>query len=349
MSDANKNAMQHKVLQMDLNSSAASVNPTNKSVHATTPDGMSYRQQVAALNCLSYSTQSTLHSCPRRFLLEKLTAADSSDSTDNIDFLFGHAVGAGIQNYLLTKDVDRAIWDALLSWRGDLAIEHPKKGKNKSFAYAVIAIMKFADAMHDLLQDWELAMIDSKPAIELAFSLDIENGYIYLGHIDAILWSPSQQKFMVLELKTTTFNSVHEAQYKNSPQALGYSIVVDAIAERMGIDASNYDVLYLVYKAGVMEYDVLPFFKTKSQRAAWLLQLQMDSTIVDFYRQTEHFPTHGESCYSFFRPCEFFGTCDMLQYVNSLMKNARIAEAGEKVAGVDFYFKASELAEITVS
>jgi len=349
MSNANEAAM-NKLLAMDLNSSQVSaLDSKNKSVHMTTPEGMSYRQQVAAINCLSYSTQSTLHTCPRRFLLEKLTAANSSDSTDNIDFLFGHAVGAGIQNFLLTRSVDAAIWDAMLSWRGDLLIEHPKKGKNKSIAYAVIAIMKFADAMHDLLQDWELATIDGKPAIELAFSLDMENGYIYLGHIDAILWSPSQKKFMVLELKTTTFNSVHEAQYKNSPQALGYSIVVDSIAKRLGVDATNYDVLYLVYKAGAMEYDVLPFFKTKAQRATWLLQLQMDSTIIDFYRQTDHFPTHGESCYNFFRPCEFFGSCDLLSYISSMMPNLRTAEAGEKVAGVDFYFKASELAEITVS
>lgn len=316
----------------------------------TTPDGMSYRQQVGAINCISYSTQTTLHKCPRKFLLEKLTAGDSSDRTDNIDFLYGHAVGAGIQNFLLTRDVNAAMWDSFLSWRGDLDIALEKK--KKSFIYSLVAVQKFAEGAAELLDGWELAKLENgKPAIEVAFSLDLENGYIYLGHIDAILFSPEEQQFMVLELKTTGFNMVNEASFKNSPQALGYSLMVDAISRQLGIESINYSVLYLIYKAGMLEFDVMPFFKTKSQRAAWLLQLRMDAQIIDFYREVDHFPTHGESCYDFFRQCEYFGTCELLSLIEELQKKegaVRIADAGEKVAGVDYYFKASELGDIVV-
>lgn len=332
-------------MEMDLNVSVPCANGEAGSFHNTTPQGISYRQQVSAINVISYSTACMLHTCPRRFLLEKLTADNSSDETDNIDFLYGHAVGGGVQNYAHTRDVRSAVWDAFLSWRGDLSIELPKK--KKSFWHACVAVMKFAGELGNLLGDWEIAVLaDGKPAIELAFKLDLGNGYFYMGHIDAVLWNPKLKQFMVLELKTTGFNTVADSQYKNSAQALGYSLVVDIIAQQLNADAHNYQVLYLVYKASVMEWEALPFIKSRAQRAAWLFQLRLDCSILDLYRNVNHFPTYGESCYHFFRDCEFFGICDIKSQLDALLPKISVATADDKIAGVEFYFDINHIAEV---
>ena len=307
---------------------------------------MSYRQQVSAINVMSYSTECTLHLCPRKFLLEKLTAANSTDITDNIDFLYGHAVGAGVQNYAHTRDIRSAVWDAFVSWKGELDIELEKK--KKSFWYALVGVMKFAGEISDLLGEWEIATLaDGKPAIELAFRLDLGNGYFYMGHIDAILWHPVNKQFMVLELKTTGFNSVNDAQYKNSAQALGYSLVVDILAQLFNADANNYEVLYCVYKATAGAWEAIPFVKSRYQRAAWLFDLRLDCSILAMYRSVNHFPIHGENCYNFFRPCEFFGTCDIKSDIEFLAKEGIWeANADEKVEGVDFYFDIENIREV---
>lgn len=336
------------LLSQDLNVSLPSAPAdasANGSLHNTTPQGVSYRQQVAAINVISYSTSCTLHACPRKFLLEKLTADGSSDETDNIDFLYGHAVGGGVQNFAHTRDMRSAVWDSFLSWRGDLDIELPKK--KKSFWMAAVAVMKFAGSLGELLGDWEIAvMADGKPAIELAFRLDLGNSYFYMGHIDAVLYSPSLRQFMVLELKTTGFKSVADSQYKNSAQALGYSLIVDKLAALLNADSNNYQVLYLVYKTGQQEWEALPFVKSRQQRASWLFQLRLDCTMLDMYRSINHFPTYGESCYHFFRDCEFFGTCDLKSQLDVLMKNIKIAGVDDVIEGVDFNFNMAEIMEV---
>lgn len=335
-----------QLLAQDLILSTPSVsNGAVGSLHNTTPQGMTYRQQVSSINILSYSTSCTLHACPRRFLLEKATAINSSDETDNVDFLFGHAVGGGVQNFAHTRDLRSAVWDSFLSWKGDLDLAIPKK--KKSFWSATIAVMKFASAMQELLGDWEIAVLaDGKPAIELAFRLDLGNGYFYMGHIDAVLWSPSLRKFMVLELKTTGFNSVADSQYKNSAQALGYSLIVDILSQQLNADGNNYQVLYLVYKTGPQEWEAIPFVKSRQQRASWLFQLRLDCTMIQMYRDMQHFPTYGENCYHFFRDCEFFGICDIKSQLEALLPNLTVADEATKIQGVDFYFNINEIAEV---
>ena len=334
------------LMAMDLKTSAASLN--HETFHNTTPTGISYRQQVSAINVLSYSTECTLHLCPRKFLLEKLTADTSSDETDNIDFLYGHAVGAGVQNYAHTRDIRMAVWDSFLAWRGDLSIDLEKK--KKSFWYALVGVMKFAGEIGELLGEWEIAVqADGKPAIELAFRLDLGNGYFYMGHIDAVLWNPASKQFMVLELKTTGFNSISDAQYKNSAQALGYSLIVDILAGLLNASANNYEVLYCVYKAGIMEWEAIPFMKTRYQRAAWLFAIRLDCSILEMYRNVAHFPIHGENCYNFFRPCEFFGTCDIKSDIEFLSNKPGAfwsAVTTDVVEGVDFYFDIDSIREV---
>jgi hypothetical protein len=310
-------------------------------LQTTTPQGMTYRQQVSAKNVLSYSTLLQLHSCPRRMMLEKATAGETKEEVDNPDFLYGHAVGAGIQSYIAFGDRDRAILDCFLAWNGDL--ETTKQKSKKSVWFAILAIDKFIQIHPTLLAGWEVAVFQGKPAVELAFKLDLDNGYYYLGHIDLILYNPAKKTYMILELKTTSFTSVNEATYKNSAQALGYSLILDALVEKSGEDATaSYTVLYLVFKSGSQEYEALPFLKTRSQRAAFLMELAMDCTVLDFYATQDYYPARGESCYSFFRECEFFGICGLKSGTDKF-KTLRILNVTDTVAGIDVNLHVNEL------
>jgi hypothetical protein len=154
---------------------------------------------------------------------------------------------------------------------------------------------------------------------------------------------------MVLELKTTGFNSISDAQYKNSAQALGYSLIVDILAGILNADASNYQVLYCVYKAGIAEWETIPFVKSRYQRAAWLFDLKVDCGILGMYRNLNHFPIHGENCYNFFRPCEFFGICDIKSQLEFLQEQDGAmweAKSSDVVSGVDFYFNINDVKEV---
>lgn len=253
---------------------------------------------------LSYSSTVTLHRCPRKFQLEKL--AEENLRTSSVTFAFGHAVGLGIQMTLENRSQQEILMGMFQIWNVDL-LDAEEKDK-KSFWHAIHAVQKFA-ALRDspLLADYELAYFNGKPAVELSFRISMMDGFRYRGFVDVVLRHKVTGELMVLELKTTKFSRVDEAQYKNSAQAIGYSIVLDAIAAGQ----SDYKVLYLIYKSTTCEFEPMVFRKSYSQRAIWIQQLIMDVQLVEYYEASGMYPMHGESCYDFFRPCDYFGVCGL--------------------------------------
>lgn len=256
------------------------------------------------LKRLSYSSRTTLHKCPRKYQLYKLETADESIAppSESVTFAFGHAVGTGMQSHLQGKSEDDILWDMFLAWDTNLLMENEKQ--NKSFWSAMEAIEKFQYLK--LNRDYSLAVYNGKPAVELSFKIVFPDGFIYIGYIDAVLIHNFSGEVIVLENKTTSSNRVEPPMYKNSAQGVGYSTVIDLIVPK----ASAYKVLYCVYKTKEQEYVPMPFPKNRKHRSDFLLELALDVSLVKFYAQAGHFPMHGESCYDFFRPCEYFGKCD---------------------------------------
>lgn len=265
------------------------------------------------LQQLSYSSLLTLHSCPRKFQLDRLQAPQPElDTGSSVTFAYGHAVGAGIQFALdSTLSQDQVIFQTYLAWDADLADENPKQ--NKTFWEALAAVQKFIEMRErNFLKGWQLVWHpDSqgvmKPAVELSFLIHLPNGYKYRGFVDAVLQHETTGEIMVLECKTTSANSLNAATYKNSAQAIGYSIVLDHLFP----EASSYDVLYLVYKTKSREYEMLPFTKSYLQRALWIRELLLDLDIITLYEAAEIYPMRGESCYNFYRECEYLLTCTL--------------------------------------
>ncbi len=261
----------------------------------------------ARLQQLSYSSRLTLHSCPRKYQLYKLNAAvPEDDDPTSVTFAFGHTVGAGIQEYLVSGDSNKALMAAYLTWAPDLFAENTKQVK--SFWLAVAAIQRFISLCNNgFLKDWQVATFDGQPAVELGFKITLPGGFIYIGFADVVLVHKVTGEVMVLELKTTSATNVVAAMYKNSAQAIGYSIVLDAVIPGL----SAYTVKYLIYKTKSFDYEVMDFGKSYLQRALWIKELLLDIERVARYAEDDIFPMHGESCNSFFRECEYFGVCTM--------------------------------------
>jgi hypothetical protein len=258
---------------------------------------------------LSYSSLLTLHSCPRKFQLYKLRTVHRSaeELKTTITFAFGHVVGDGIQKVFQGLSEREIIWDMFLGWHTELWNEDTKA--QKSFAEAVLAIKKLiALRQQGFLEDYEVVSFNGQPACELSFRINLPGGFTFRGHVDAVLKNRETGEIIVLEVKTTgSATSVNPSTYKNSAQAVGYSVILDRIFPEL----SSYNVLYLVYHTKKREFEPLTFTKNYLQRALWIKQLLMDVWKIEMYEREGIYPMHGESCVTFMRDCEYINTCTL--------------------------------------
>ncbi len=262
------------------------------------------------LKLLSHSSRTTLHKCPRKYQLYRLSAQQAAleqekEVEQGVTFAYGKAVGVGVQSVLESKTEAQVILDTFLEWDTDLLDDNPRQ--NKSFWLALFAVQKFAKLVEaGFLEDYELVYYKGKPAVELSFQILLPKGYRYRGFVDAVLKHKTTGAIVVLENKTSS-GKANSAMFKNSGQALGYSVVLDILFPEL----SAYEVLYMVYETRSYEYIELPFKKSLLQRALWLQELLIDTQMVELYESYQTYPMHGESCYDFFRDCEYLSLCTL--------------------------------------
>lgn len=277
-----------------------------------------YWSLMRGLNISSYSTFGNLNSCERFFSINKLELArayanytneDPFLFETNMDLAFGKAMETGVQDALLGKTKQETFIDMFLSWDMLLDAVHPK-GYNKTFMDASIAIDKFFWIKDNLFLGWEIAYFNGKPAIELSFCIDLGNGYFYVGHADIILYNPMLNLYRVVENKTTIYRNIDEAMYKNSDQAVGYSVILDAIAKDKHATAT-FEVFYLVYSASEEQFKLFNFTKSRSARAGWLNTILFDYQRIELCKQTGFWPKRGNSCFNWNRRCKYFDLCDL--------------------------------------
>lgn len=256
------------------------------------------------LQQLSYSSLLTLHNCPRQFQLDKLNPRSTDD--ESTTFAFGHCLGLGVQLCFEGKSEEEIVFAIFRQWSLDIFEENEKR--HESLWLAIHAVQKFIGMRRaGFLAEWELVYYNGRPACELSFVINFQDGFRYRGFVDAVLRNRISGVIAVLEVKTTSLNDIDEAVYKNSAQAIGYSIVLDAIFPEL----SSYEVLYLPYKKKAREYELRPYTKSYLQRALWIQELLLDIETIKLYVNSEVFPMRGENCYSFFRQCKYFGTCTL--------------------------------------
>lgn len=308
------------------------------------------------LTRLSYSSRETFAICPRKYELYKLTkrpeeTQERHNSSSGITFSFGHAVGAGVQAVLnSSQDNDAIVLATAMAWSSDLLAYNDKS--KKSLFHAILAVQKFQAAYScGLLEGWEILsgpqvaeLFGVEKAAEVPFAIHLPNGYVYIGYVDAILWNPETGQVMILELKTTGSKVISSATYKNSSQALGYSVVLDKLFPEL----SSYTVKYMVYSTTLEEWSILDFGKSYLQRALWLQELWMDTQQIDTYATAGVFPMRGGSCRHFNQDCQYFESpaCTMSNtYITDALTEDWNAKLDAELAGIKFHVSFEELVQ----
>ena len=309
---------------------------------------MNQQKQATDLRLLnlSYSGLLTLHSCPRRFQLSRLNAEKARESDESsLTFAFGHTVGLGVQLHFEGRSLDSILWELFLGWEADLLASNPKQ--KKSFWLAIAAIQNLeALRSNGFLEDWELVYYQGLPAVELSFSVDLLAGYSYRGFVDAVLQHKETKKVMILEVKTDSSTSLSPAKYKNSAQAIGYSVVLD----HMFPELSSYEVLYLVYLTKNQAYESLEFGKSYLQRALWLQELLLDVETLKLYEAEDIYPMRGESCFNYFRECEYIQTCTLkTDYLVCDLNEEELAALKEKESKYQIKVTLSDLVQSQIN
>lgn len=257
------------------------------------------------LKLISNSSLCSLHTCPRKYQLTKVYPAAIRDKT--VHTAFGSAFGEGIQALLSGATIEDAVLRAVMQWDIDIEEEEPKS--KKSLWTAISALQSFAIIKHTtVLEEYEVAkFIDGRLACELSFCITMPEGFYYRGYVDVVLKHKITGSYLVVDVKTSGANYSAPGKYQNSPQAIGYSIVLDFIEPNL----SQYDVMYYEYLTSIKKYEAHTFVVGYLQRAMWLRNLQLDCEIMKLYNQYPDWPMHGESCMSYSRPCQFIDVCQM--------------------------------------
>lgn len=298
------------------------------------------------LQLLSHSATTILHACPRKFQLHRLLYPYDDPLFTSVDLRFGTAVGNSIQKLFVTRDMQQALMTAFLSWEGYLWDDSGNKS-NKEFIDVLVALDRFNNLLETELRNYDVVVLDGEPASELGFVIEFPDGFKYRGLLDLLLINKVTNELVVLECKTTKYRNVHEAQYKNSSQALAYALVTDAIANKLGVDIkSSYRVMYPIYMTSAQDWELFYFKKTNTNRANWLRNSLNDIELIKHYAANNFFPMYGESCYAFFKPCDFFETCDFS--MEAFTKKAVVDHAADTVK-YKFNFTVEDLIEASMA
>lgn len=303
------------------------------------------------LRTSSYSSKRTLHSCARRFELNRLLPRTLDVEVDEDEFGhldFGSIVGIGIQELLVSNNMDKAFFSMFLAWKDNLESERGLDSK-KTFWHALQAVRRFTELMIGPLAQYELAYYQGKPAVELGFSVNCGGGFTYRGKLDALLIHKTKRMFLPVECKTTK-NAPQMAQYGKSDQAIGYGVVIDRVAHEMEMEYNSYNVVYPVYSTARAEWYAFFFHKSNSDRALWLQSLMIDRSHVEQYHELEYFPTNGEACYSFGRQCKYYDTdCGMSNFSLGIGDPKKIEFKLDKIAEFPLEFDIDELIEAQIA
>lgn len=265
------------------------------------------------LKLLSNNSSVLSHKCPRKYELYKLWPPEQSTEDEDDEHLnFGTVVGLGVQEYLRSSDERASKFYLFMAWNKFLDDAGGERSK-KTFWHALHALERFIGFRKTALSKFKLAYFNGQPATELGFSIDCGDGWFYRGFLDALLIDETNNELCVYEGKTTKNKDIHEAVYKHSGQGLGYSLLIDALAKLLGFGSSgsSFKVRYAIYKSFAYDWELLVFNKTFTQRALWIKNIMLDKERITKYAEDGYFPMYGENCYDFFRPCKYFGICEM--------------------------------------
>ena len=287
---------------------------------------------------LSHSRIELLNTCGRKFELEgKLNIRKYEN---NMTFAFGHMFGTGAQAIIEGLTLEEALWRVFAEWEidiEDLGTAAEQKAK-KSFWYGIEALEYFYDMVHNGETNRQASVIEIDftqydiakitidngeiiPANELEVVLECGEDFYYECHIDLVLQHKVTKRFAVLDMKTSSANTMHPANFNTSPQVTGYMMCVDAALNKNAehqeaIDSTvDFDALYCVYLTKSQTFQTFKFTKTPLHRTQWIEYMVSNMDRITRLEELSdaglHYPIDSKGCFAYFRPCYFNGNCHL--------------------------------------
>jgi len=258
---------------------------------------------------ISHSTMSAYESCPRILEFTKLYGFNLKGESLPGDG--GNALHEAVGEFIKTGSKELAILKLMLLYPIHLCDNPVWKWSLEACYASLISTINYLEEHTEL----EIAEINGKPAIEVAFLINVKHGIEglmpvkYRGYIDFVFYNRLENSYFVLDLKNTTWNLADFTPvYKYSPQCLPYALV---LARALGRNFENLHVEYLISKVDIMEAKtfVLQFDKSLQDVEEWSRDLWMELMNIKTYIDTKWWPRRSGACVSFNRTCKFFELC----------------------------------------
>lgn len=280
---------------------------------------------------LSYSRFNTLHTCPRKFLLKELK--QQRVPFDSVDCSYGTAFGAGVQELFRSGSIDRALVAALAAWDYPEFEDMWGKKHDKSFWMCTKSLEVFAENQFlSLYSEYDLANIEGHSGIELFVYIAVGESYSYQVHVDLVLANRESGALAVAEIKTSGMVQ-QEANWGNSEQTLGYYAIIETLSRRYNLPMEP-RVYYITQTTGKLSdpyanfgFNVFCYEKDIANSANFVQNLLTNIAIVELYIDSNYFPKRGNSCVTYNKPCEFYGTCDMESMLTKANDHGEVYES----------------------
>lgn len=268
---------------------------------------------------VSYSSLNTFAFCPRKFEFNKLYGQDKSRGIDDdsLPAALGRAFHHAYQEYITTKDYDRAAFTLLrhYPWEMADAIGDSKRTWDVAMSTFEEACTKFEgwdyEIMSFLSNEGEVI-----PCVELPFELRFLNtalpgykGIAFTGYIDLIMRHKTSGLIKPLDIKThQNYQQDRTGEYMHNTQQIPYGVVVEHI---LGEKVEEFEVSYLdcflsLPEPRIQEYT---YVKTQQHIQEWLTAKVLQFRQLKTMAELEMFSRAESGCVSWYRTCKYLQIC----------------------------------------
>lgn len=273
---------------------------------------------------ISNSALELFHSCERKFEFRRLYEGKRDDMS--LPPAVGQAIHAGFQEFLLTRDLDKAIGKLILNYPAELN-DDPLNNRSMEAAYATLVRMLESRVFTEYSFVQLKTPSGLKPAIEVHFRFRLKNTYLnaialrqkreftpipiyYDGFVDAFMFNNLHDVYEVFDAKSHRRNLYDLTPcWMFDDQIIPYGIVLEHI---LGNKIEELTYNYLTGYVDLMNPKAQPlkFHKTSIDIKDWAKKLVITVRQLQEYYDQKWFPRRSSACTSWNRVCGHFEYCD---------------------------------------
>lgn len=261
---------------------------------------------------LSDSTAGAFNSCERKFEFRKLYRhpGGSHDLAQEV----GHCLHIGAQSYAVNNNREKAIFDMLMAYPYHLNTD-PENDRSAEACFAILNKIMDSGYLHKFsIASIKLKDGSVKKAIEVPFRIRFTNidffgqPVYWIGFIDIIFFHHGTGEYVIFDVKTSRWRSVHDASYMFDEQCIPYAFPIQhAIDPQINSFKVNYMWVYVDLRKPDIKY--FEFDKSLEDIRDWARKTLLMINQIKMYTEMGWFPRRGSACYSYNKVCPYFDEC----------------------------------------